>query len=821
MRIVIDLQACQSGSRLGGIGRYSMNLAQAMINQSAGHELIFVLSNLFPQTTPEIYQTLRQTISKNQIRIFNVPSPVDGATPSNAFRIKTAELLRENFIFSLKPDIVFICSLIEGLGDDVVTSVGSLLGAERTSVILYDLIPLVQKEMYLQDPITKNHYYEKLENMKKAGSLLAISEFSRLQGIELLQAHPDVVTTISSAIDEKFKPIEFTQAQISQVHAKHGIVRDFLLFTGSFDQRKNHERLIQSFARLPKELRNSYQLLIIGNGWEGIYKHLNKVAQNEGLGEDELIFAGHVSDSDLLTIYNTCTLFVFASLSEGFGLPALEAMSCAVPTIGSNTTSIPEVIGLSEALFDPYDVQSITAKITQALTDTSFRKRLKEHALQHSKTFSWNASAKKAIAALEILHEKTNASHTPLDVLHQMTIAKLSQILQVTKPNESDIVKIAAAMDANYRASSTIDLPRKIAWVTTWNSKCGIAMYSQYLGAAHASEYHILASYDDALVCPDDVNVTRCWRAEEDNLKQLAQTVDDLHITTLSIQFNYGLFDFQALSDFLYDMATQGRSVFITLHSTTDTATKKLAQLAPALRLCDKIIVHSKDDLENLRKANLLENALLFPQGIVDTQPSKKDLALSPDTYIIASYGFFLPHKGFLELIDAVKILRDQGVDIHLLMINAQYPADISKELIRQAKEKISSFGLQKNVTLVSDFLSDADSLGYLSQAHLVVYPYQETGESSSAAVRMGLASAQLVAVTPLKIFSDVSQAVVTFASTATQDIAEGIDALRLESYEKSDRIKTTLANAQQWRQTHLYSTLGEDFCKLITQKHS
>ena len=82
--------------------------------------------------------------------------------------------------------------------------------------------------------------------------------------------------------------------------------------------------------------------------------------EKAGLNFEDYIFTGYISDAELVTLYNKCTLFVMPSLKEGFGLPALEAIQCGAPVIGSNCSSIPEVIGYKEALFDPYDINDIS-----------------------------------------------------------------------------------------------------------------------------------------------------------------------------------------------------------------------------------------------------------------------------------------------------------------------------------------------------------------------------------------------------------------------------------------------------------------------------
>lgn len=100
-------------------------------------------------------------------------------------------------------------------------------------------------------------------------------------------------------------------------------------------------------------------------------------------------------------------LFVFASLHEGFGLPILEAMTCGAATIGSNVTSIPEVIGYADALFDPYSVESIKEKLHQALSDEIFLNKLKQHAMVQASKFSWDKAGISALNRFEQLVSDT------------------------------------------------------------------------------------------------------------------------------------------------------------------------------------------------------------------------------------------------------------------------------------------------------------------------------------------------------------------------------------------------------------------------------
>ena len=108
-------------------------------------------------------------------------------------------------------------------------------------------------------------------------------------------------------------------------------------------------------------------------------KKLKKLGINENV-----VFTGHVDDEELVMLYNLCDLFVFPSINEGFGLPPLEAMACGAAVLASNASSLPEVIGHQDALFDPNDGIGLAKKMERALTDSKFRDFLKEQGIQAS-----------------------------------------------------------------------------------------------------------------------------------------------------------------------------------------------------------------------------------------------------------------------------------------------------------------------------------------------------------------------------------------------------------------------------------------------------
>jgi len=365
----------------------------------------------------------------------------------------------------------------------------------------------------------------------------------------------------------------------------------------------------------------------------------------------------------------------------------------------------------------------------------------------------------------------------------------------------------------------------RIGWVTTWNTRCGIATYSEHLIKNMQSHVSVLAAHAATKTAEDASNVMRCWSAgDDDALAALTQQVEEQKLDMLVIQFNYGFFDLSIFSKFLEDQIDKGLVVVVVMHATNDpihAPHKKLSFLASALKRCHRVLVHSPNDMNRLKKLGVIENVALFPHGLVDYVAPLNTPPKKGKDFVVASYGFFLPHKGLLELIDAIAILRKQGIQVRLEMVNAEYPAVESKNIIEQAKEKIQILHVDGQVNICTDFLSDDESLARLSSADLIVFPYQITGESASGAARYGLASGRPVAVTPLDIFDDVEQAAHVLPGTTPADIAEGI-VLLLNKFANADElVKKKEEEAERWRAEHRYTTVGLRLNQMLIALHN
>jgi glycosyltransferase involved in cell wall biosynthesis len=475
MRILIDFQGAQTESRYRGIGRYSHSLVKALIYSRGSHEIILVLNGLYPDTIELIRSEFNGMLPQNNIRVWDAVSPVGEEISDNDWRRKAAECLREAFIASLAPDFVLLTTLFEGLGGNFVGSIGKLGFDTPTAVILYDLIPLANPETYLSDAKTRTWFENKVVQCERASVLLSISESARQEAITHLDVSEERVTNISAATDANFYPVQLSNGRLSEISSKFGLNRPFLLCTGASDERKNHLRLIAAFARIPETTRDKYQLLIVGEIPSSHRERFADYVVQQGLEENEVRIFGRVDDEELLALYNSCWALVMPSWHEGFGLPVLEAMNCEKAVITSNTSSLPEVVGRPDALFDPFDVQSIADKIEQVLTDDTFRVELEKHARIQSKKFTWGAVAKRVLTSMEGfcerqgLEEKRSIQNNEFQTL---LVERVSQI--PNDSSDSDRLQVAVAIAQNHANTKCRQLFVDVSELAIQDSGTGI-----------------------------------------------------------------------------------------------------------------------------------------------------------------------------------------------------------------------------------------------------------------------------------------------------------------------------------------------------------
>jgi glycosyltransferase involved in cell wall biosynthesis len=387
-----------------------MGIALARLAQGK-HRISLLLNGAFANTVDPIRAVFSPWVAPQDIHVWQPLTPCAAASSDNAWRRKASEALYASFVRSLRADVLFITSLFEGHGDDVVCALPEGADAPLSAVTLHDLIPYLYPKPYLENRSVSAWYHRCLSQLRRADLLLAVSASSAQEAIDHLGSDPARTVNTSSAIEPRFRVLDLAPERATQVRARYGLQRPFVMYTGAaIEHRKNIEGLIAAYAALPKSLRAQHQLVIVCSIDEGNRSRLARLTKEYGLGQDELVLTGFVPDDDLLVLYNLCHLFVFPSWHEGFGLPVLEAMTCGAPTLASNCSSLPEVVGWDDALFDPFDRRSMTQAIERGLTDAAFHAALKAHGLRQAQKFSWEATAQRALDAIEAAYARRESA---------------------------------------------------------------------------------------------------------------------------------------------------------------------------------------------------------------------------------------------------------------------------------------------------------------------------------------------------------------------------------------------------------------------------
>jgi glycosyltransferase involved in cell wall biosynthesis len=680
MRILIDLQGAQNKNRQRGIGRFSLNLAKSIARNCKNHEILILLNVLFPETIEEIKAAFSRLIPDENFLIFSVHEPLNGIDEKNIWRIRTAELVREQFINKIKPDFLLICSLFDGANDNTPISIGLMPSDFQTATILYDLILLIEPKKYLDSVPMSNWYYRKLDSMKKADLLLAISDSAKREGIEYLGFEEDRIVNISSAIDPSFINANLTATNKSQLFTRYGIKRKFLMHTSAFDQRKNFEGLIKAFGLLPKPLQRNFQLVFVCRIEEEAGRNaLKHIASEAGLNEDDLVLTGFVSDNDLIALYSECYLFVFPSFSEGFGLPLLEAMSCGAPVIGSNTTSIPEVIGREDALFDPYNLTSIAEKITQVLTDDAYRNELIRHGTEQSKRFSWDNTAQRAIGAMEKLHtEKLPFTQIANKNIQRPKLAFVSPL----PPERSGICDYSAELLPELArfyqidvivAQDTISDPwivancplRTVAWFKTHADRYDRVLYQFGNSHFHQHMFELISIVPGVITLHDFFMSGVVRDIDEHNPNGWIRELYHAH-GYKAVQEHTNSKDFEIeLRKYPCNKTILEHSLGVIVHSENS---KNLAREWINLNYPDdwSVIPHLRSSAKTERK-----------------REARIALGINEDTFVVCSFGFLAPTKQNHRLLDAwLASSLSKNNDCHLIFVGENHGGNYGLALI-------------------------------------------------------------------------------------------------------------------------------------------
>lgn len=228
-------------------------------------------------------------------------------------------------------------------------------------------------------------------SLKRADLVVTDSEFSRTEIIKYFPSAAEKLRVVPCGVDRsRFHPVE-NQERIEDAKRQLGLEGEYFLYLGTLEPRKNLRRLMLAYDRFRKG-KADYPKMVLAGGKGWMNEELFRAIRELGLEQDVQMLS-YVPEHQLCALMSGALAFVFPSVYEGFGMPPLEAMACGVPVLTTHAASLPEVVGDSALICDPYQPEQMTDSLEQLYRDAKLRKELREAGLRRARMFSWENAA--------------------------------------------------------------------------------------------------------------------------------------------------------------------------------------------------------------------------------------------------------------------------------------------------------------------------------------------------------------------------------------------------------------------------------------------
>ncbi|MFD0988920.1 glycosyltransferase family 4 protein [Mariniflexile jejuense] len=278
--------------------------------------------------------------------------------------------------------------------------------------ILHDIIYM--ESSYLKILKSSASPYQKFGNVyrklvvprivKKSEKVITVSHFEKNRIADFFGMKGNSkLDAIYNGVSEHFKIVNDTQ-ELKRVKEKYNLPDKYFFFLGNTDPKKNTKGTLKAFSDFLKQSNADFKLVMLDYDESELKKLLSEIDDPELI--NSIVLTGYVVNTDLPSIYAQCSIFLYPSLRESFGIPMLEAMGCGVPVITSNTSSMPEIAEDAAHIIDPFKPEEITQGIIKILEDEAYRTRLCEKGIERNKRFSWGNMAKDYLKLYNVIHQK-------------------------------------------------------------------------------------------------------------------------------------------------------------------------------------------------------------------------------------------------------------------------------------------------------------------------------------------------------------------------------------------------------------------------------
>jgi glycosyltransferase involved in cell wall biosynthesis len=237
-----------------------------------------------------------------------------------------------------------------------------------------------------------------------ASAILTDSEFSKADIVKHIGASADRITVVPLAVGPEYTPAQPWDER-ERVREAYQLPESYVLYLGGFDARKNIETLFQVYGWCADSIGDEYPLVVtgspddIGIAADGRRMPLIQMVRDLDI-EPEVRFIGRPPDADKPALFAMARAFLYPTLYEGFGLPALEAMASGVPVVGGNATSVAEVVGNAGMLVDPLDARAMSGALIATCIQDDLHARLAQRAMLRAAEFTWQRTAYETLAVL-------------------------------------------------------------------------------------------------------------------------------------------------------------------------------------------------------------------------------------------------------------------------------------------------------------------------------------------------------------------------------------------------------------------------------------
>ena len=270
-----------------------------------------------------------------------------------------------------------------------------------TVVTIHDLIPLLLHE-YRGAPKVRLYTALVSKAAHSAASVLTDSGASRRDIVQHLRLPGDRVHVVPLAAEARFAPTPTSSD--GPTRARYGLPARYVLYLGGFDVRKNVVTAIGAYRWAGPAIGDECPLVVAGRLPEhdtSFTPDPRRLAQDEGVDEQFVRFVGFVDEADKPALYRGAVALIFPSRYEGFGLPPLEALACGTPVVGSDASSIPEVVAGAGVLLPPDDARGMADALIRLASDDDFWSKLSHRALDQAARFSWERTARETLVAYQ------------------------------------------------------------------------------------------------------------------------------------------------------------------------------------------------------------------------------------------------------------------------------------------------------------------------------------------------------------------------------------------------------------------------------------